>query len=190
MWNVVLGGLHSFTYICFFRFQIVFLFDTLDTATGCISTVFQCTSTLFHANDFGPRQTTQFQCAIQVSHRNRHQFIVANVRDGARWQWSLQIIKQHPSNKHTDYSIDYTQIYTSFCTLNCDLLCSCFFRLLRICFCSTINFTREHRTFDTFTPFSMKFPQFYQLTIEFLRSRFWSWGILNASLSTISQRKY
>lgn len=127
MWNVVLGGLHSFTYICFFRFQIVFLFDTFDTATGCISTVFQCTSTLLHANDFGTRQTTQFQCTIQVPHRNRHQFIVADVRDGARWQWSLRIIKQHPSNKHTDYSIDYTQIYTSFCTLNCDLLCSIFF---------------------------------------------------------------
>lgn len=50
----------SVTHLRFFRFQIIFLFDALDPATGCISTILERTSSLFHANDFIARQSTKF----------------------------------------------------------------------------------------------------------------------------------
>lgn len=52
------------THVCFFRFQIVFLFDTLDTTTGCVAPVFQCTTSLFHFNNLRTIQTFHFQCSI------------------------------------------------------------------------------------------------------------------------------
>lgn len=42
----------SKTYVWFFRFEVILLFNALDSTTGRIASVLQCTTPLFHTNDF------------------------------------------------------------------------------------------------------------------------------------------
>lgn len=82
----------DYTYNRLLCFQFVFLFNTLNTATGCIAPIFQCTSSLFHTNDFTARQSTHFQLAIEIAYRNRYQIIIANIGYWTWWQWCLRKI--------------------------------------------------------------------------------------------------
>lgn len=82
---------NHWTHISFFRFKIVLLFDTLDATTGCITSIFKCSTSLFHSNNFTASQTFHFQCSIQVPDRNRYQFIVTYSQIWARRQGCLKI---------------------------------------------------------------------------------------------------
>jgi hypothetical protein len=90
MFDVVLHVLHVTPFLRLFRLQFVFLFDPLDSTRRCVTTIFQRASTLFHTNNVFPRQTSQFQLAVQVPHRYRHQLIVGNVQDWPRRKGRLK----------------------------------------------------------------------------------------------------
>lgn len=63
--------LHMSPFHGLFRLQHVLLFDPLDATTSRISAILQSPSSLFHPNDFLARQSTHFQCSIEISHGYR-----------------------------------------------------------------------------------------------------------------------
>lgn len=67
-----------------FHLQLILLFDSLDTTTGRVSSILERSSPLLHPHDLVPGQTAHLQRPIEVPDRNRDQFIVADVGNGAR----------------------------------------------------------------------------------------------------------
>lgn len=76
--------LHVAPLLRLFRLQLVLLLDPFDPAARGVSTVLERAPPLLHPDDLIPGQATQLQGTVQVSDRNRHQLVVADVRDGAR----------------------------------------------------------------------------------------------------------
>lgn len=70
-------------YLWFLVLQLVFLFNSLDSAGCSISTIFQCSSPLLHTNDLISIQSSHFKCSIQVPHRYWHQLIIVDFRKRA-----------------------------------------------------------------------------------------------------------
>ena len=87
---IVLHVFHISIFLCLFRLQLIFLFDAFDSATGCVTAIFQCSSSLLHSNNLVARETSQLQLTIEISHGYRNELIVANVETRAGWQRILQ----------------------------------------------------------------------------------------------------
>lgn len=105
------------THLWFFRFQFILLLDALDTATGGVTTILQCTTSLLHSNDFAARQSTQFQRTIQITYGDWYQFIIADIGNRARRQWCLQIYWKHTQFFNAVLCFQCSWIFFS-CTLS------------------------------------------------------------------------
>lgn len=73
----------SESYLRLLRFQFVLLLDPLDPAAGRVSAILQRSPALLHPDDLVAGQTAQLQRPIEIAHRDRNEFVVADVGNRA-----------------------------------------------------------------------------------------------------------